>query len=315
MVRPLQVTGLMQSEHVVVSEPAEGAAGATAKASDLLRCARQEAADTAVHALALAGSVVAERPASRQALALRQTLLREALIATAQALSGNSTLRTLADATAALDSQVAQVPLVMRPPLDALAAEALSDGAEPQAETLRRAECWIAQVLRSAGSGRHVGWKPRRSRGAIAAALGLMVAIVAIVGTVPLWYRPAALTFRWRTSSALSGFKDSGALGELQAYDLQFHTNEESGPWVVVDMQATRTIDRVVLKNRTECCKDRGVPLVVEVALDEGRFETVAERTEAFDVWTAHFTARPARYVRVRSRATTVLHLRRIEIP
>jgi hypothetical protein len=299
----------------VVAEPAECASTATAKASEILRLARRDAADAAALALALAGTVVAERPSSRQALALRQTLLREALIATAQALSGNSTLRSLADATAALDAQVAQVPLAAGPPLDGSTADVLSEGAEPQAEALRRAERWIAQVLQSGRSGRHVGWKPRRSRWAIAAALGLMVAIVASVGTVPLWYRPAARNFRWHTSSALSGFKDSGTLGELQAYDLQFHTNEEPAPWVVIDMQATRTIDRVVLKNRTECCRERGVPLVIEVALDEGHFETVAERTEVFDVWTAHFTARPARYVRVRSRATTVLHLRRIEIP
>jgi hypothetical protein len=302
VVRALQVPGLMPG-----SEPS--------RASEILRLARQDAADTATQALALAGAVVAERPLSHHALVLRQTLLREALIATAQALSGNSTLRSLADATAALDSQVAQVPLALGPLLEKSTADVLVEGAEPQAETLRRAECSIARLLQSARSGRHVGWEARRSRGSVVATVGLIVAIIAVVGTVPLWYRPAAQTFRWHASSALSGFKDSGTLGELQAYDLQFHTNEESAPWVVVDMRTTRTIDRVVLRNRTECCRDRGVPLVVEVGLDEEHFEVVAERTEAFDIWTAHFTAQPARYVRVRSRGTTVLHLRRIEIP
>lgn len=272
--------------------------------------ARREALAAASRMLDLAASLEAPGCAGRQETTVRQALLRESLISTARGVTGDPAIASLEEAAGALDAHAARsLRAVPRPPAG-WSARALAGGSDPDPEALRTTERWLAALLPWARSDLRERARPRWW---IAAALLLVVAIPA---TAPFWYHPAQLDYVWRASSAEPGFEGAGKLGDdPQAYDLLFHTREESGPWVLVDMLKTRTIRRVVLKNRLDCCLDRGFPLVVEVSQDGTHFDVVAEQPAFFTVWTARFKPRPARYVRVRSLRTTTLHLRRIELP
>jgi hypothetical protein len=277
-----------------------------------LLLARLEAADTAVRALSLAAGVIADGRRSDTNLKLRQTLLRESLISAVRALTSNAELKTLRDAIAALETQVAVVPVATVTEPDLAKAAVLCDSAEPEAEALELAEQLIGRLLRNAHSGRYVVKKRHRPRWWMVAAFGLVVATVL---SAPFWPRGSAASYERHASSAISDYKTSGKLGEMGPHGLQFHTKDESGPWVVVDMLKPRSIDRVVIKNRADCCSERGLPLVVEAGLKSDSLEQVARQTAVFDVWTAHFAARQAHYVRIRSESSTILHLASIGIP
>jgi len=260
--------------------------------------------------LSLAGSFEAQGLVGEREMVARQALLRESLIATARAVTGEPALCSLEEAANGLAQHAARRSRVPRPPPE-WNARALAADAEPNDDSLRAGERWIGALLSWA---RTDAREPTRRRWSIRAAIGLAL-VVAVPATAPFWYHPAQLDYTWRTSSAEPGFEGTGKLGDSQPYDLLFHTREEPGPWVLVDMLKTRKIDRVVLKNRLDCCLDRGFPLVVEVSLDGASFEVVAQQDSFFTVWTARFKKRAARYVRVRSLRTTALHLHRIELP
>jgi hypothetical protein len=140
---------------------------------------------------------------------------------------------------------------------------------------------------------------------AVAAAV---VVIVASTGLYP-WKR-----YSFQTSSAYQGFHQSGDLGDAKIRGLVLHTKEEVGPWAEINLLATRSVHSVVLKNRQDCCKSRGIPLVVEVETESGGWQTVARRDAVFDDWRADFPPVNARRVRIRSLGTTVLQLSEIQI-
>lgn len=143
---------------------------------------------------------------------------------------------------------------------------------------------------------------------------GLIVLVVGALGAFE------AARFPWRSyafkaSSAEAGFVAQGRLSQLQSYNLLFHTTTEDGPWVEIDLFETRTVSRIILRQRADCCKDRGLPMIVEVAGEDKAWVEVGERTVAFDKWDLRFTKpHEARWVRIRSTATTILHLSDIQI-
>lgn len=267
----------------------------------------------AARTLALAGCVMADEACDPVKLKLGQSLLRESFIAAAKAITGNHTLQSPEDAAAALESRVAIVPIEAVPECDAAALGALGTDAEPQAQDLRDAERNVARLVKSAFAQRYVVKKRHRARPWVR--ITVLALLVATIVSVPFLPRPWGTDYHWRASSAAPAFKDTGILGVLGPSGLLFHTNEENQPWVIIDMEKSRSIDRVVIKNRVDCCRERGLPLVVEVGLDGTSFTQVGRRTEVFDTWTLRFTAREARYVRIRSEATTCLHFREIRIP
>jgi hypothetical protein len=93
-----------------------------------------------------------------------------------------------------------------------------------------------------------------------------------------------------------------------------FHTEDENEPWVEFDLGKVHEIGRVRVVNRDDCCKDRAVPLVIEVSEDQAKFRTVAQREDAFDSWDAQFDPTRARYVRLRVTRQTMLHLVSVNI-
>ncbi len=154
----------------------------------------------------------------------------------------------------------------------------------------------------------------RRYRLAVAIALTAIAgALVALVVMTPSSFRPSD-DYRFRASSAEQSYVLSGRLGDHGPFDLVFHTKREDRPWVVIDLGAARTISRVDLKQRLDCCTDRGLPLVVEVSDDEERWTEVARRTDPITDWTASFEPQSVRYVRLRALSKTFLHFRDVDI-
>jgi hypothetical protein len=108
----------------------------------------------------------------------------------------------------------------------------------------------------------------------------------------------------FRTSSSWSG-----CATDAPCRSLLFHTNPETNPWVEFDLGAPKSIRQVEIANRVDCCRDRAVPLIVEVGNDQARWTEVARRDTEFATWTAKFSAQTARYVRLRIPRDTALHL------
>ncbi|MFO0650124.1 MAG: discoidin domain-containing protein, partial [Polyangiales bacterium] len=92
------------------------------------------------------------------------------------------------------------------------------------------------------------------------------------------------------------------------------HTESQASPWVAFDLLTRQTVRTVTVQNRGDCCRERAVPLVVEVSDDGAQWTEVARRDEVFDEWVATFPARTTRRLRLRALHTTSLHLTNVEI-
>jgi hypothetical protein len=93
-----------------------------------------------------------------------------------------------------------------------------------------------------------------------------------------------------------------------------FHTSEEDEPWLEIDLGASQNFSAVRVKNRTDCCRDRATPLIVEVSEDHERWKTVATRPSPFTSWRADFEPERARWVRLRAARRTILHLSEVRV-
>lgn len=125
---------------------------------------------------------------------------------------------------------------------------------------------------------------------------------------------PDSSDLRWRSSSAATGFVRGGRLGgDSRRANLLFHTLEEQEPWVEIDLGEARPVDTVAVQNRLDCCRSRGLPLVLE-RQDGQRWIEVARRTEPFVRWSPSFDPFVARRVRLRADGRTVLHLGDVQV-
>jgi hypothetical protein len=123
---------------------------------------------------------------------------------------------------------------------------------------------------------------------------------------------------RWLASSADFGWGQQGVgLTGVRgsAGDLFFHTREENNPWVQFDLGRVAKFSRFVIENRTDCCQERALPMVIEASTDGQHWHELARRTEAFSTWEPSLSSSAsARYVRLRVERVTLFHLRRVEI-
>jgi len=138
------------------------------------------------------------------------------------------------------------------------------------------------------------------------------VALIALVlGVRALTTSPNLAEGRpFRTSSTWSGWAACEADGSCS--DIIFHTDEQTNPWVEYDLGAPKKVRRIEVKNRSECCHERAVPLVVEISTDRDNWTEVARRDIEFSTWSTSFSPRIARYVRLRVARTTTFHLREV---
>ena len=119
----------------------------------------------------------------------------------------------------------------------------------------------------------------------------------------------------WTVSSSLGGAGCvSPAQHCAQSPSFFFHTTEEANPWVEFDLGATKSISRVRIENRQDCCSDRAVPLTVEVSTDHKNWKTVARQAEDFTSWSVSFGSVEGRWVRLSTHKHTFLHLAEVRI-
>lgn len=93
-----------------------------------------------------------------------------------------------------------------------------------------------------------------------------------------------------------------------------FQTQEEKEPWLEIDLGREVPFDEVEVTNRSDCCPDRAVPLVVEVSRDGVHFKEVSRRMDTFSVWHSRFARQTARYVRLRVLRRTIFHLDQVAV-
>lgn len=96
--------------------------------------------------------------------------------------------------------------------------------------------------------------------------------------------------------------------------DIFFHTNNESNPWLLIDLERVTDISGLTVVNRLDELLERAVPLVVEVSQDGAGFTEVVRQPSSFSTWEPRFQTTKARYVRLRVDRTSVLHLERVEV-
>lgn len=93
-----------------------------------------------------------------------------------------------------------------------------------------------------------------------------------------------------------------------------FHTQEESRPWLEIDLGAIQRVSGARVVNRLDCCPDRAVPLTLHVSPDQKSYVQVGRKDDAFGIWQLRFPETQARYVRVRAERRTLLHLSEVNV-
>jgi hypothetical protein len=100
-----------------------------------------------------------------------------------------------------------------------------------------------------------------------------------------------------------------------------FHTQFEDSPWWMVDLLNRCLIDEVRVYNRTDDpqCARRAAHVVLEVSEDSANWQTAYDFSEQAAAtpteWSARLPVpRTARFIRLRSRTPTFLHLDEIEV-
>lgn len=139
------------------------------------------------------------------------------------------------------------------------------------------------------------------------------VASVLLITAVPLIQQGPR--YHFKTSSAAQGYDNAGSLGDAAAYGLLFHTKNERDPWLEIDLGEERAVHEIEITNRFDCCGERAIPLVLELAGKDGELGEVARVNEPF----RHVTLAPegapsARYVRLRVLGTTMFHLAEVRV-
>lgn len=271
---------------------------------------QRESAERAAKALALAGDALDPNQPGGPCLPLGRLLLEDAFVAAARSVSGDVHVSSVRSALEGLKDRASRGQASLPRELDAAVA-VLQSEAPPQVTELRRAELAVARLVELAGERDLLTLAKRRCR-VVFALLAVLVAAFVAFSTVVL--RRPWTKFEWSTSSASDGFATTGKLGFPGSYGLLFHTKQEANPWVLVDLSSTRTIESVLVKNRLDCCQDRGLPLLLEFAGEDRKFTLLDTRKERFQVWQASFAPVQARYVRLRVVGTNILHLHAIQI-
>ncbi len=148
-------------------------------------------------------------------------------------------------------------------------------------------------------------------------AAALIALIVTQVPPIKRYVSPQNISVGhpWRTSGpSFGGAPTQGKLPRTFDHPFFFHTAELDGPWLQIDLEQERTIDRFVVKNRADCCFERGLPLVAETSVDGANWDLIARRRGLFSRWDHEFPARRARYVRFRAERTTSLHFQSVKV-
>jgi hypothetical protein len=105
-----------------------------------------------------------------------------------------------------------------------------------------------------------------------------------------------------------------GAVVDGDRTHLGFHSIDAPNQTLTIDLGDTYRVSEVVVYNRTDCCRERAVPLKIELGIEPGSFQQVAIRSDPFDLWRADFRPQRARYVRLTDLNSSAFHLNEVEV-
>jgi hypothetical protein len=108
--------------------------------------------------------------------------------------------------------------------------------------------------------------------------------------------------------------RNPGLLVDGDRTNLGIHTISAPNQNVTVDLGSVMRISHVVVYNRTDCCFDRVVPLVLAVSTDGKVFQQVSERKDLFQRWVVKLPGTTARYVRLTNLKNDYFHLAEVEV-
>jgi hypothetical protein len=135
-----------------------------------------------------------------------------------------------------------------------------------------------------------------------------VLALGVLVSSVWFWQRPTSkMDHATRTTSSSKG----PCFTPEQCGNASFHTQEQHQPWVMYDLGRSEELHSVKIYNRTDCCYDRVVPLVVETSNDGETWAEQARSERAFVTWSTALDT-SARYLRLRIDRRSTLHLERV---
>jgi hypothetical protein len=97
--------------------------------------------------------------------------------------------------------------------------------------------------------------------------------------------------------------------------NLGFHTTARVGTSVTIDLGAAKSIRRVDVYNRADCCLERVVPVTLELSANGTEYRSVARNDHIFDIWTVPLPANTTtRFVRLTHGSASFFHLSEVEV-
>lgn len=118
----------------------------------------------------------------------------------------------------------------------------------------------------------------------------------------------------WSVSSSWGPFARMGVMTGDPMPEGRFHTLDEPNPWFILDLLRVEDVSAVRVDNRLNCCRERAVPLIMELSVDGSHWKRVDYRRAVFASFMAHFPTTKARYVRLRVDRRTAFHLLRVAV-
>ena len=244
-------------------------------------------------------------------------LHREALLALARYQAPDAPTPV---ATAALDKVPAELSSrdgaidLLRPTLTLSAAELARRPADEQQRVAEAGRAligaWLELALRGESQVRAIGLR----RLVLVAAVAAFVLVVGLGGYF-IVRGPNILDGRaWRTSSMLFTCHPEQHDCGGSVTDIFFCTAEDESPWIEYDLGGNKHFTKVVVKNRTDCCSERAVPLVLEASDDRTTWRQLAIQSAPFKTWSPSLGKERARYLRLRVPRRSFLHLEAVEV-
>lgn len=150
---------------------------------------------------------------------------------------------------------------------------------------------------------------------------GWVLLAAVLVAWAALSLRPRANLALHHRAEASSSALDTNPLGAVDGFrhgQLGFHSKEEDGAWLVIDLGAPHSLRQVLAFGRADCCFDQSIPLRLQASLDGQAYQTLAERTtpfSQFDPWRVELKGQQrARYLRFQIAKRGFLVLSEVEV-
>lgn len=130
--------------------------------------------------------------------------------------------------------------------------------------------------------------------------------------------RPPNLALKRPVAAAPAGFATQAAeaVNGIRFGEIGYHSQGDS-PWLQVDLEAERTVRRVDIYGRGDCCFDASIPLLVEGSRDGSSYDVLGRINEPlapFRPAVLRIEPRNLRYLRLRSPKRSSLMLAEVEV-